>query len=62
MVKIELKTFVHYHVYLLWDIKFRAQAANHFDTRKFIFARQKSTFYELSKKNQTLTEIKHSEL
>ena len=42
-MKIERQTFVDYHVYLLRDIKFTGRVANHFDTRKFTFARQKST-------------------
>ena len=42
MVKIERETFV-YHVYLLWDIKFTGYTANHFDTHKFTFLRQKTT-------------------
>ena len=43
MVKIERQTFVFYNVYLLRDIKFTRYVANHFDTRKLTFARQKST-------------------
>ena len=51
MVKIECQTFVYYHVYLLWNIKFTGYIAIHFDTHKFTFAWQKSTFYELNKTN-----------
>ena len=43
MVKKERQTFVYYHVHLLRDIKFTGDVANHFDTHKFTFARQKST-------------------
>ena len=40
---IERQTFIYYHVYLLRDIEFISYVANHFDIRKFTFARQKST-------------------
>ena len=43
MVKIDSQTFLYYHVYLLRDIKFTGYVANHFDTRKLTFARQKPT-------------------
>ena len=43
MVKIERQAFVYYHVYLLRDIKLTGYVANHFDTRNFTFAKQKST-------------------
>ena len=34
MMKIECRTFLYYHVYLLPDIKFTGYVANHFDTCK----------------------------
>ena len=37
MVKIELQTFVYYHVYLLRDIKLTGHIANHSRTRKLTF-------------------------
>ena len=43
MVKLDSQTFPYYHVYLLRDIKFTGYVANHFDTRKLTFARQKPT-------------------
>ena len=43
MVKTEHQTLVYYHVCLLRDMKFTGYVANHFDTRKFTFGRQKST-------------------
>ena len=45
MVKIECQRFVYYHVYLLRDMTFTGYVASHFDTRKFKFARQKSTLW-----------------
>ena len=42
---------LYYHVYLLRDIKFTGYVANHFDTRKLTFARQKSTLWIKQKKS-----------
>ena len=50
MVKIERKIFVYYHVYLLRDIKFTGHIANHLDTLKLTFTRQKSTLSIKQKK------------
>ena len=51
MVKIERKTFVYYHIYLLRDMKFTGYVANHFDTLKLTFTRQKSTLSIKQKKS-----------
>ena len=61
MVKIECHTFLYYHVYLLWDIKFIGYISNHFDSNKITFARQKSTLW-ISQKKSNLRKIKYSEL
>ena len=42
-MKIERKTFVYYHLYLLRDIKLTGYVAKDFDTLKLTFTRQKST-------------------
>ena len=48
-MKIERQTFVYYHVYLLWNIKFAGYIARTtgqwiiYYTHNFTFARQKST-------------------
>ena len=53
MVKTEPKTFVYCYVYLLRDIKFTGYIANHFDTQKLTFTRQKSTLsFNLKKKKK----------
>ena len=49
MVKIERKTFVYYHVYLLRDIKFTGYVANHFHT--LTFTRQSQPYELIKKKN-----------
>ena len=51
MVKIERQTFLYYHVYLLRDIKFTGHVANHFDTCKLTFVRQKLTLWIKQKKS-----------
>ena len=42
-LRIMVKTFLYYYVYLLRDIEFAGQVANYFDTSKLTFAKQKST-------------------
>ena len=51
IVKIECQTFLYYYMYLLRDTKFTGYVANHFDTRKLTFARQKSTLWIKQKKS-----------
>ena len=52
MVKIEHQIFVYYHLHLLQDMAFTGYVANHFETRKFKFARQKSALRIKQKKKK----------
>ena len=45
MTKIEHQTFIYYHAYLLRNIEFVEYVANHFDTHRLTFARQKSIIW-----------------
>ena len=42
-MEIERQTFVYYHVNISRDIKFTGYVANHLDTHKLTFVRQKPT-------------------
>ena len=44
-MEIERQTFVYYHVNISRDIKFAGYVANHLDTHKLTFVRQKPTLW-----------------